>query len=229
MEKIINGEVHTRDSIIEAHARLVHWQCNKLRRYAKKVGQDYDDIVSVGFMALLDAFDRYDGSANNTKFSTFAVPTIWGNIQTFLKSSSVGIYYPGHIKEAAGKIAKYKLEDSPIDEIVEKTGISPKNIQFALGYLRNGTSLSLDQPLEQKDGQVSIADAVGGADDISGIFVKEFLSVLTDSERRVVVGLMEGKTLKELGAESGVSHTYIWTLKNNAKQKYLEFAGIGSV
>lgn len=227
MKKIINGEVHTRDSIIEAHARLVYWQCNKLRRYAKKVGHDYDDIVSVGFMALLDAFDRYDGSTNNTRFSTFAVPTIWGKIQSYLRKSNVGIYYPNHIKETAEKIKKYELEDSPIDEIIEKADINPNYIQFALGYLQNGTALSLDQPLEQKDGQVSIADAVGESDDSSGIFVEEFLRVLTDSERSAVVGLMEGKTLVELGAESGVSRTSIWMAKERAKQKYLEFSGGG--
>ncbi len=69
-------DVRIRNEIVESHLYLVDIL---IRKYLNK-GVDYDDLYQVGAMALVTAVDRFD-SSKGFEFSTFATPTILGEIK----------------------------------------------------------------------------------------------------------------------------------------------------
>lgn len=224
IEKVINGEVHTRDSIVERHKGLVHRESHKLKGFAKRVGQDYEDIVSVGFIGLIDAFDKFDGETHDVKFATYAVPLIWGNIQNYLRTCSTGLHYSTNIKQLGWTIRKGELEHLPIDEIAEKVEAKRSRVIHALEFLEYGIPTRLDQPIIQAEGEMNIADVIGEPDDTTGLFVEEFLDFLNDRERKVAICLVEGKTQREIAQEIGVTRSLIWIIKEKIAKKYLTFS-----
>lgn len=222
MEKIIDEEIHTVETIIVKHARLVHWQCHKFKKYAAVLGQEYDDIASIGMYALVEAFEHFDCKQNETKFSSYATYIVRGRILHHLSKCNPGLYYPRYIKELAQKIRKYELEDSPIDEIVEKTGTHQENVDFALGYLRNRNPNNINQLLSGET-SVYLADSLCTSDDATEIYVQEFLFSLNERERIVVNGLMAGMSQCDLGAALGVTGQRVWNMKRTIAKKYQEF------
>ncbi|MEK3886555.1 sigma-70 family RNA polymerase sigma factor [Bacillus sp. FSL K6-3431] len=177
MEKVINGEVHTRDSIVTKHKGLVHKECHKLKKQAKGVGQDYEDIVSIGFMGLIKAFDYFDGEKFPVRFSTYAVPMIRGEIQRVLRGSGTGVNYSRGIKELAFSIRANGMDELSIDAISTELEEGRKKVIHALNFLRHGKPSSLDQPVRDSEGDRNVSDLIGEPDDITRLFVQEFLEV----------------------------------------------------
>src|SRR6185312_4697792 len=101
--KIINGEEHTQETVVKAHKGLVHMECNKVRYVAASVGMDYEDLYSIGSIGLLKAFENFNPEYG-VRFSTYAVPLIWGELQRSIRDSNPGLYYSRPVKELGWKI-----------------------------------------------------------------------------------------------------------------------------
>lgn len=224
IEKIINGEAHTRDSIVETHKGLVHRECHKLKSYAKRVGQDYEDIVSIGFIGLLNAFDKFDGDKFDVRFSTYAVPMIWGEIQRALRDSGTGIRYSRNVKELGWKIRKNELEDKSVPEIAQFFETKEEHVVHALNFLKYGVPGSLDEPIKQSEGESSVADLIGRADDTTAILVEDFVSRLDERDKIVVQMLLDGSTQSAIGKELGVSQAQASRLVKKVGHEYLNYS-----
>lgn len=171
IEKLINGVLLTKETVIEVHKGLVHRECNKLRSYAKNQGFDYEDIVSLGFIGLLKAFERFDSKTYDVRFSTYASPMIWGEVQRALRNSNTGVYYGRPQKELAWQIRRLELDSKPIEDIAFQLEISPEKVTHALNYLHYSFPASLDKPLQLNDGEAIISDLIGSPDDLTEIYV----------------------------------------------------------
>ena len=223
IEKVINGEVHTRESIVVAHKGLVYRECHKLKAYAKRVGQDYEDIVSVGFIGLIKAFDRFDGDTYEVRFATYAVPMIWGEIQRMLRDSGTGVYYPRTIKELGWKIRKSELEESSVDVIAEKLETDRSKVIHALDFLCYGVPGSLDQPIRADESESSVADFVGKPDDQTEILVGEFIDSLCERDKQIVEMLLDGQTQIVIGEKIGFTQVHVSRLIKKIGAKYIAY------
>lgn len=128
LKKVINGESHTRDSIVVDHEGVVHSVCRKFTPWAGSVGQDYEDIVSIGFMGLIKAFDYFDGEKFPVRFSTYAVPMIRGEVRRVLRDSGTRVHYSRGIKELAFSIRKEELEELSVDAIAAELDENRKKL-----------------------------------------------------------------------------------------------------
>lgn len=61
------------------------------------------------------------------------MPSIWGGIQSFLRTSGTGVYYPVNVKELGWKIGKNELEDLSVDKIAEMFNVNRKRAQCNYG------------------------------------------------------------------------------------------------
>ena len=86
----MNRQQIRRNARIEHHMQLVE---PLARRYAKKSGQDQDDLLQVGLMGLLRAAERYEGQ-REIPFSAFARPHIRGAILHYLRDKAAMIRLP---------------------------------------------------------------------------------------------------------------------------------------
>lgn len=224
IEKLINGELLTKETVAEVHKGLVHRECNKLRSYAKNQGFDYEDIVSIGFIGLLNAFEKFDGVAFDVRFSTYASPMIWGEIQRALRNSNAGIYYGRPTKELAWQIGRLELGDKPAEEIAEQLEISTEKVTHALNYLRHRVPASLDKPLQLNDGEASIADLIGSPDDLTAVYVKEFIASLSSELRTVLEMTMAAKTQFEIAAVIGKSQVQVSRCLKRIGESYISYS-----
>ncbi len=220
VEKVINGESHTRDSIVEKHAGLVHSVCHKLINWARNVGHEYDDLVSIGFMGLIKAFDYFDGERFPVRFSTYAVPMIRGEIQKVLRDSGTGVHYSRGIKDLAFNIKKRELDELSVDEIAVELGEDRKKVIHAFNFLQHGIPSSLNQPIRVSEVDSSVADIVGKPDDTTELFVNDFLESLEERERYIAEGLMDGRTQADIGRSLGIGQVQVSRVLRTIRRKY---------
>ena len=87
------GDVSIRNEIVESYLYMVDIL---IRKYLNK-GVEYDDLYQVGAMALISAVERFDPS-KGYEFSSFATPTIIGEIKKYFLNKNLLIHltFPVH-------------------------------------------------------------------------------------------------------------------------------------
>jgi RNA polymerase sporulation-specific sigma factor len=138
------GDREAAGRLVEENAGLI-WSV--ARRYFGR-GADPEDLYQLGCVGFLKAIEGYD-ERYGTKFSTYAVPKISGEIRRFLRDDGA-IKVSRSIKEQAGQIrtARTNLEqrigrEPTITELARETGFSPEDIAFA--EMATGPAESLQQ------------------------------------------------------------------------------------
>lgn len=157
-----------RDHLIERHEGLVR---HVARAYLSS-GESYEDIVSVGHVGLVNAVDRFDPE-RGTKFATFAVPTIKGEIRRYFRDRTWGIRVPRRIQElslaarkAAEELAQKQGRSASYSELADRLSVTEEEVIEAMELGRQYELLSIDASLEGKEGEggQSALDRAGESD-----------------------------------------------------------------
>lgn len=210
------------ENFIAEHGRLVHYVANKYYTRAKKMGLDYDDIVSQGMIGLLLAYKRFDEKLG-VQFSTYAVPTITGEILRWLRDYNTGAKFSRGAKGLAYRLRKDSLELKTLPEICEITGAPLKIVLEALDFL-NQHSVSFEMEMHpDPNSPLTMGDMLGEEDDQTMVYVKEFLGYLKPRERKIVISLMDGRTQRQVGSEIGVSQVQISRILKVVREKHRTF------
>ena len=94
-------DINERNAIVEDYLYIVDIL---VRKYLNK-GVEYDDLYQVGAMALIMAVERFDAS-RGFEFSSFATPTILGEIKKYFRDKEWKLKVPRSVKEANAKIGR---------------------------------------------------------------------------------------------------------------------------
>jgi RNA polymerase sigma-B factor len=157
-----------RDHLIERHEGLVR---HVARAYLSS-GESYEDIVSVGHVGLVNAVDRFDPE-RGTKFATFAVPTIKGEIRRYFRDRTWGIRVPRRIQElsmaarkAAEELAQKRGRSASYSELADRLSVTEEEVIEAMELGRQYELLSIDANPEGEEGEggQSALDRAGEAD-----------------------------------------------------------------
>lgn len=133
-----------RNALVEANVRLVHSCC---KRFVGR-GIEYDDIFQVGCIGLLKAADGFDES-RGLCFSTYAVPTILGEIKRLFRDSG-SIKVSRSLKELSMKVQREKEliekngNEPTVDALSKRLGISCEEIIEAIDASRQVLSLTYE-------------------------------------------------------------------------------------
>lgn len=93
------------------------------RRY-QRTNEPLDDLVQVASVGLVKAIDRFDPE-RGTAFSTFAVPTILGELKRYFRDSGWAVHVPRGMQERAMKL------DEAVETLHRKLGRSPSTKEVA--------------------------------------------------------------------------------------------------
>ena len=158
-----------REVLIERHLYIAEILSKK---YANR-GIDYDDIYQVACIGLIYAVDRFDID-KGFEFSSFATPTIIGEIKKHFRDKGWTIRVPRRIQELSKKINNAKitlsqeLQRSPtVEDIAEYLNSTEEEILEAMEGSKVYTPQSLDLTYNSNNDNkdVNLADLIGEEDD----------------------------------------------------------------
>jgi RNA polymerase sigma-B factor len=195
-------------------------------RYAGR-GEPLEDLVQVGALGLIKAVDRFDVD-RGVEFSSYAVPTIVGEIRRHFRDKAWAMHVPRRLKELSVRLSRVldqlttELGRSPtIAELAAATGVEEEDVIDALDSANAYSTRSLHAPFDDGD-ETSLADKLG--DDDSGFaevedgsLVAAGLEALDERERRIVeLRFFEEKTQSQIAAEVGISQMHVSRLLRSA-------------
>ena len=148
----------TKDASLRAH--FIEQHEGLVRHVAKDYadsGEPFEDILAVGMMGLIHAVDRFDPD-RGTKFATFAVPTIRGEIQRYFRDHTWAIRVPRRIQELSikarelgDKLATERGRPPTYAELARALGVTEEDLVEALEVGRQYDSVSLESATEEED------------------------------------------------------------------------------
>jgi RNA polymerase sigma-B factor len=212
------GDDSARDQLVEQYLPLVR---NIASRYSGR-GEPLEDLIQVGSIGLVLAIERFDVD-RGVKFTTYAVPTIVGEIQRHFRDRAWAIHVPRRMKELSLKLTRAiesltaDLGRSPtIAELAEAAELEEEEVVEALETYHAYSTRSLSQPLglgENDEGTVE--DLFGapdpGYDEVEhGALLESGLSALDERERTIVeLRFFDGLTQSEIAARIGISQMHV--------------------
>jgi RNA polymerase sigma-B factor len=213
-----SGDPAAREQLVERFLPLAR----QLARRYQRGGEQLDDLVQVASLGLLKAIDRFD-PARETAFSSFAVPTILGELKRHFRDKGWSVRVPRDLQELAVKVDRVSDEMSrelgraPTPaEIAQRTGSTLEQVLEAREASSAYRAVSLDRPRTDDDEEGdSYADAVGAEDPgfrhaEDSATVERLMEVLTDREREVLrLRFAEDLTQSEIGRRVGVSQMHV--------------------
>jgi RNA polymerase sigma-B factor len=156
-----------RDELIERFLPLAR----KLARRYIPSSEPYEDLVQVASLGLVKAVERFDPD-RGFAFTSFAVPTIVGELKRYFRDSGWALHVDRGAQERARKVldAQHKVSAQSgrpptIGELSEYLEISQEEVIDGLQTAEAYDAISLDAPLQSDtDGTTSRLDAVGNED-----------------------------------------------------------------
>jgi RNA polymerase sigma-B factor len=191
------------------------------RRY-QRPEEPFDDLFQVACLGLVKAIDRFD-LGRDVAFSSYAVPTILGEIKRYFRDRTWSVRVPRDLQELALKVDRKVSELSTdlrrqptVSEIAAAVGLEEEDVLEALeasGAYR-ATSLSTPRGNEDEAGE-TLGDTVGTAEHGFGLAedratLDQLMRAVTPREREVLrLRFEEDLTQAEIGERIGVSQMQV--------------------
>jgi RNA polymerase sigma-B factor len=211
------GDAHAREALVERFLPLAR---QLARRYAHG-GEPLDDLVQVASLGLIKAIDRFDPE-RATAFSSFAVPTILGELKRHFRDKGWSVRVPRDLQELAVKVDRVgemlarELGRPPTVEVLaQRLDVTVEQVLEAREAAGAYRAISLDRPRGDEEDEDPLAQAFGVEDPgfrvaEDAATVERLMSVLTEREREVLRLRFElDLTQSEIGARVGVSQMHV--------------------
>src|SRR5690349_16755019 len=206
-----------REQLVHLHLPLVE-HC--ARRFRNR-GEPLEDLVQVGTIGLIKAVDRFD-SDRGVEFSTYATPTVIGEIKRYFRDKGWAIRVPRRLQElrmqigaATGELTQ-RLGRSPTPrELAEAIGCSVEEIMEGIESSHAYATLSLDASDDSDDGPPAMLASLGVADaNIEHVEIREsikpLLEGLGEREKRILLlRFFKNMTQSQIAEEIGVSQMHV--------------------
>jgi RNA polymerase sigma-B factor len=204
----------TRAALVEMHLPLVRYFA---RRYAGR-GEPLDDLLQAGSIGLVKAVDRFDPS-RGLEFSTYASPTILGEIRRHFRDRTWAVHVHRHLQEVTAEITRLvgtltqELNRAPsVAELADRSGRTEEEVLEALDCAAAYTADSLDAPTAEDR---TLGDRLGGDDQaLVDVELHESLgpalATLPERERRILQLRFYGnQTQSQIAAQLGISQMHV--------------------
>jgi len=209
---------HMQDLLVRRHSGLVRWLAGQ---YANKA-VDVDELRQVGYLGLVLAIQRFEVERGHD-FTTFARPTVQGEIRRYFRDKRRWIRLPRRLQEAkaslreSSEVMTHQLGRQPtVEELALHAELPADLVSEALAADDTFAPTSLDAPVNA-DGEESftVADTIGREDEriellIDCDSVRPLIAELPERERRMLhMRFYEDMTQTEIGAELGISQMHV--------------------
>jgi RNA polymerase sigma-B factor len=222
-----------REQLVAGYDSLVHF----LARRFQNRGEPLEDIVQVGYLGLIKAIDRFDPDLGN-EFTTFATPTIMGEIRRYFRDKGWAIRFPRRLQELHQQVIrtneemKNQLGRQPtVPEVAERLGVETDDVLEAMEMSTALSPLSIDAAVggrgEEEGRQLS--EAVGEEDrNLDRVEMREVLERamqhLNERERRIVMmRFFDEMSQSEVAKRLGISQMHVSRLQRAALEQLREY------
>ncbi len=223
--------ISLRNEIVEENLYLVDIL---IRKYLNK-GVDYEDLYQVGAMALVNAVERFDVD-KGFEFSSFATPTILGEIRKYFRDKEWLMKVPRRHKEIASMIPEAR------EKLIEKLGRTPTPTEIAVHL-----SIPLDEIVSSMESSkaysaqsLNATFSEGGEEGENAVFEKytavqekgyerfelseligRALGTLKEKEKEIFqLRFIENKTQTEIAEILGVSQMTVSRAEKEIRKKF---------
>ena len=206
-----------RDELVEMHLPLVEYLARRFRNR----GEPYDDLVQVATIGLIKSVDRFE-SDRGVEFSTYATPTIVGEIKRHFRDKGWTIRVPRRLQELKLSLTKATSELSQrngraptVAELAGYLDMTEEEVLEGLESANAYSAVSLDAPEGGEADAPSVADSLGVQDDaLEGVEYRESLKPLLEQlparEKRILLLRFFGnQTQSQIAAELGISQMHV--------------------
>lgn len=216
-----------RDELVTIHIPLVEY----LARRFRDRGESPDDLRQVGMIGLIKAVDRYDPD-RGAELSTFATPTIVGEIKRHFRDHGWSVRVPRRLQElrmkisaATDELAQSTGRPPTVNELAEYLEITPQEVVEGLESAQAYSTSSLDSPGSggtSDEGSATLMDTLGDEDDaldriVNRETLRPLLDALDDRERTIIISrFFKNQTQAQIAQEVGVSQMHVSRLLNSA-------------
>jgi RNA polymerase sigma-B factor len=214
----------------------------KLARRYNGAREPFDDLMQVASLGLVKAVDRYD-MGRGTAFSSFAVPTILGELKRYFRDLGWAVHVPRGAQELAVKVedAQQKLSSHTgraptVQELSEYLEIDIADVLDAIETARAHHATSLDAPHDDGDGESGSVVESFGQDDHDLALADDRLTVgaaarhLSKREREVLrLRFVEDLTQTQIAERIGVSQMQVSRILRRAITRLGELTSDGNV
>jgi RNA polymerase sigma-B factor len=212
------GEVAARDALVTRFMPLAR---NLARRYGRS-GAHADDLIQVASVGLFKAVERFD-PARGLAFSSFATPTIVGELKRYFRDKAWSVRVPRDLQDMALRVRRMTDElerelgrPPTAAQVAQRAGATVELVLEAREASTAQHGLSLDQPHRGgEEGEQSLADTLGGHDPAlnraeDAATLEHLLASLDDRERRILrLRFHEDLTQAEIGEQLGISQMHV--------------------
>jgi RNA polymerase sigma-B factor len=210
------------EAALDELARRYMPLARRLASRYRHTGEPMDDLIQVANMALVKAIDRFD-SERETAFSSFAVPTILGELKRYFRDHSWSVHVPRELQERAAKVnktiealSKQTGRTPSVKEIAAKLEVDLEQVLEALEAAQAFDATSLEAERTGSDGSpMRLGDTVGeeeqGYELVEyGASIDVVLKTMPDRTRRILhLRFVEDMTQAEIAGEVGVSQMHV--------------------
>jgi RNA polymerase sigma-B factor len=206
-----------RDELVEMHLPLVQYLARRFRNR----GEPLDDLVQVATIGLIKSVDRFD-LERGVEFSTYATPTVVGEIKRHFRDKGWAIRVPRRLQELKLALAKATSELSQrngraptVAELAAHLEMTEDEILEGLESANAYSAVSLDAPDTGDDDSPAVSDSLGTTDDaLEGVEYRESLKPLLEQlpprEKKILLLRFFGNmTQSQIAAELGISQMHV--------------------
>jgi RNA polymerase sigma-B factor len=231
-----DGDAAARDELIERFMPLAR----QLARRYQRANEPLDDLIQVASIGLVKAVDRFDID-RGVAFSSYAVPTILGELKRYFRDAGWAVHVPRGIQERAMQVDRAlkelggRLGRSPsVDEVAEHLGAEVEDVLAAMeaGQAYEAVSLDAHRGAGEPDSD-TFADSIGIEDERFemieyGATIAPTLNALPKRDQVVLhLRFVEDMTQSQIAERIGVSQMQVSRLIRRALARLRAVAEAG--
>lgn len=210
------GDRKLRNELVEANRDLA---MRAARRFANR-GEPLDDLVQVAMVGLLKSVERFD-PGRGLAFSSFAMPTITGEIKRHFRDRTWSIRVPRRTQEtrlALGANSERLQQDlgrpPTVAELAEAMGVGTDDVIEALEAGSAYRPTSISAPVSDHDGGTRELESTLGSDPTDrmndNLALAELMERLPERERMILqLRFFEDLTQSEIATRLEISQMHV--------------------
>ena len=213
-----DGDPVAREALVRRFMPLAR----RLARRYERSSEPFEDLLQVASLGLLKALDRFDPSRGHP-FSSFAVPTILGEMRRYFRDCGWSVHVPRRDQERALKvrdaqeaIANERGRAPTVNQLAEYLELAAEEVIDALQATQAYETLSLDGPRSgDEDDGVTYGDTVGREDEryelveLDATLVAALKHIPARERAMLHMRFVEDLTQTEIAARFGISQMQI--------------------
>ncbi|MEV0390351.1 SigB/SigF/SigG family RNA polymerase sigma factor [Nonomuraea sp. NPDC050643] len=212
------ARLRLRERLVEMH----QWLVNEIVRRYRYRGEPVEDLKQAAYVGLVKAINGFDAALGH-EFRGYAAVTVAGEVKRHFRDRTWAIRVPrvyqerrSELNRVTGELTQVLGHSPTVAELATKTGLTEEEVLLALDASAAYSTLSLDAPVGNDDGDSALlGDLIPAYDEaldtlVDAHAVRPLINALPERDKRILLLRFHGNlTQAEIAAEFGISQMHV--------------------